>query len=101
MSTASATAFCTWSIFVRSAVCDETVKPSLRSSSAQACTFGEMSTIASSAPSSPSTRAVLKPMLLVFATPVMRATLPSTLPLRSMLTAPLLGCGRRPAGDDR
>src|SRR5664280_1002341 len=91
--------FCTSSIFVRSAVCDETVKPSLRSSSAQSWTLGEMSTMASVAPSRPNTRAVLKPMLLVLATPVMRAALPSTLPLRSILTTPLLWLRpARPAG---
>jgi hypothetical protein len=98
--TASATAFCTSSIFVRSAVCDETVKPSLRSSSAQSWTRDEMSTMASVAPSRPNTRAVLKPMLLVLATPVMRAALPSTLPLRSMLMTPLIWLRpARPAGD--
>ena len=54
--------------------------------------------MASRAPSSPNTRAVLKPMLLVLATPVMRATLPSTLPLRSMSRLPCPAAAvRRPA----
>ena len=51
-STASATMAWTWSILVRSAVCELTVAPSSRSSSARSCTASAMSQMASSAPSS-------------------------------------------------
>ena len=95
-STASATMARTWSIFVRSAVCELTVAPSSRSLAAQSCTASAMSQMARSAPSSASTFAVAKPMLSCFATPVTRATLPSTLPLRAMLSRSLgLVCTRR------
>ena len=85
---ASATAACTWSISVRSAVCELTVAPRRRNASAQPCTLSEMSTMARAAPSSASTLQVAKPMLFCLATPVTSATLPWTLPARSMVFAP-------------
>ena len=84
-------------------MCELTVAPSSRSFSAQSCTASAMSQMASSAPSSAKTFAVANPMLSCFATPVTRATLPSTLPLRAMLSRSLgVVCTRRPpAGDGR
>ncbi len=70
-------------------MCELTVAPSPRSFSAQPCTASAMSQIARSAPSSARIFAVAKPMLSCFATPVTRATLPSTLPLRPMLSRSL------------
>ena len=59
----------TWSIFVRSAVCELTVAPISRSAAAHSCVASAMSQMASSAPSSWKTVAVAKPMLSCFATP--------------------------------